>query len=119
MHSVSDYYSAIQLRSDRWSALREATGALSRDPGSRKTAALRKRANELFESLAPIEPYWAFPGMPVFDHMRRQMEHSNFDDLAFSVSRVTRALTTGAYRRQHLRPDLSNPVISFNPTPCG
>ena len=27
MQSMSDYYSAIQLRSDRWSALREASVA--------------------------------------------------------------------------------------------
>lgn len=27
MHSVSDYYSAVQLRADRWSALRGVVGA--------------------------------------------------------------------------------------------
>ena len=102
MHSVNDYYSAIQLRADRWSALRETTGALSRSEGSRKTASLKKHADELLGSLALIEPYWAFPGMPAFDHMRRQLEHGNFDDLAFSVTRVTRALTSGAYRRRHI-----------------
>jgi arginine decarboxylase len=102
MHSVNDYYSAIQLRSDRWSALRENTSALSRSENSRKTASLRKKADSLFESLALIEPYWAFPGMSAFDHMRRQLEHGNYDDLAFSVSRVTRALTSGAYRRRHI-----------------
>jgi arginine decarboxylase len=102
MHSVNDYYSAIQLRSDRWSALRENTSALSRSENSRKTASLRKKADGLFESLALIEPYWAFPGMSAFDHMRRQLEHGNYDDLAFSVSRVTRALTSGAYRRRHI-----------------
>ncbi len=102
MHSVNDYYSAIQLRSDRWSALRENTSALSRSANSRKTTSLRKKAEELFESLALIEPYWAFPGMSAFDHMRRQLEHANYDDLAFSVARVTRALTSGAYRRRHI-----------------
>ncbi len=102
MHSVNDYYSAIQLRSDRWSALRENTSALARSENSRKTASLRKKADGLFESLALIEPYWAFPGMSAFDHMRRQLEHGNYDDLAFSVSRVTRALTSGAYRRRHI-----------------
>jgi arginine decarboxylase len=34
--------------------------------------------------------------MSAFDHMRRQLEHGNFDDLTFSVHRVTRALTAGA-----------------------
>ncbi len=102
MQSVNDYYSAIQLRADRWSALREAAGALSRDPQGRKADALRKQIEGLFASLALIERYWAFPGVQAFDHLRRQYEHANLDDLAFGVHRVTRALTTGAYRRRHI-----------------
>ncbi|NNF23509.1 MAG: aminotransferase class I/II-fold pyridoxal phosphate-dependent enzyme [Rhodobacteraceae bacterium] len=102
MHSVNDYYSAIQLRSDRWSALREATGALHRDPTRKSAAKTLSRIEELFESLAIIEPYWAFPGMSAFDHMRRQFEHRNYEELAFAVHRVTRALTTGGYRRRHI-----------------
>ncbi|MCV2873100.1 ornithine decarboxylase [Defluviimonas sp. WL0050] len=102
MQSVNDYYSAVQLRSDRWSALREATGALSRDPQGKKSAALRKQIEELFASLALIERYWAFPGMQAFEQLRRQFEHGSLDDVAFGTHRVTRALTTGAYRRRHI-----------------
>ncbi|MGJ8616648.1 MAG: aminotransferase class I/II-fold pyridoxal phosphate-dependent enzyme [Sulfitobacter sp.] len=102
MHDMNDYSSAIQLRSDRWSALREATSALTRDPKAKDEKDLGKRVLDLFESLVLIEPYWAFPGMPAFDYMRRQFEHGNYDDLAFAVSRVTRALTTGAYRRRSI-----------------
>ena len=100
MHSMNDYSSAIQLRSDRWSALRAAAAAMSRDPKGKGAAQGRKVIEALFESLALIEPYWAFPGMSAFDHMRRQFAHGNFEDLAFAVNRVTRALTTGAYRRR-------------------
>lgn len=102
MHSMNEYSSAIQLRSDRWSALREATAALNRDPNGRQKKALIKQIEELLQSLSIIEPYWAFPGMAAFDHMRRQMDHCSYEDLAFAVSRVTRALTTGAYRRRHI-----------------
>ena len=102
MHAMNDYSSAIQLRSDRWSSLREATGALNRNPPAKQAAALRKKITELFESLAILEPYWAFPGMSAFDHIRRQFEHNATEELAFSVGRVTRALTTGAYRRRHI-----------------
>ncbi|MGB7322086.1 MAG: aminotransferase class I/II-fold pyridoxal phosphate-dependent enzyme [Albidovulum sp.] len=102
MQSVNDYYSAIQLRSDRWSALREATGALCREPSGKGSADARKQVGELFSALALIESYWAFPGVQAFDHLRRQFEHGNLDDLAFGVNRVTRALTTGAYRRRHI-----------------
>jgi len=93
MDSVSDYYSATQLRTDRWSALREVTSGLARNMPGKISAKDRTKVQELFDSLALIEPYWAFPGMAAFDHMRRQFDHNSFGDLAFSVHRVTRALT--------------------------
>jgi arginine decarboxylase len=102
MHSVTDYYSAIQLRADRWSSLRDLTSTLAEETAERRAASLRKKTEELFHSLALIEAYWAFPGMAAFDHMLRQFEHGNYADVAFSVRRVVRALTTGAYRRRHI-----------------
>ncbi len=102
MQSMSDYYSAIQLRADRWSALRETTEALSREPKGKKAEAQIEKISGLFESLALIEAYWAFPGVQAFEQLRRQFEHKNFADVAFGVQRVTRALTTGAYRRRHI-----------------
>ncbi len=102
MDSASDYYSAIQLRSDRWSALREATAALSRNSNDKDLDKLKARAHDLLESLSVIEPYWAFPGMVAFDHLRRLLDHSAFEELAFTVHRISRALTTGAYRRRHI-----------------
>ncbi|KZY26591.1 MULTISPECIES: aminotransferase class I/II-fold pyridoxal phosphate-dependent enzyme [unclassified Sulfitobacter] len=100
MHSMNEYSSAIQLRSDRWSAMRGATAALARQPRAKEAEKLVADVRKLFESLAVIEPYWAFPGMSAFDYMRRQFEHKSYEDLAFAVGRVTRALTTGAYRRR-------------------
>ena len=100
MHSMNEYSSAIQLRSDRWSAMRGATAALTRQPKAKEAEKLVAEVRKLFVSLALIEPYWAFPGMSAFDYMRRQFEHKSYEDLAFAVSRVTRALTTGAYRRR-------------------
>ncbi|MDF1608164.1 beta-eliminating lyase-related protein [Hoeflea sp. YIM 152468] len=102
MQSMSDYYSAVQLRTDRWSALREALDLLKREPDGRKAKATRARISELYESLSLIEAYWAFPGVAAFSHMHRQYDNGNIDDAAFSVHRVTRALTTGAYRRRHV-----------------
>ncbi|KMK65741.1 aminotransferase class I/II-fold pyridoxal phosphate-dependent enzyme [Puniceibacterium sp. IMCC21224] len=102
MQSVNEYYSAVQLRSDRWAALRETTDALAKGAPERQITALRKRATALFDALAVIEPYWAFPGMSAFEHMRRQFEHGKFEDVAFSVHRALRALTSGAYRRRHV-----------------
>ncbi|UPH72737.1 aminotransferase class I/II-fold pyridoxal phosphate-dependent enzyme [Abyssibius alkaniclasticus] len=102
MVSVSDYYSATQLRADRWSSLREASSALTRETQARKITGIKARIAELFDSLSVVEAYWAFPGMAAFNHMRRQFEHGNFEELAFAVARVKRALTTGAYRRREI-----------------
>ncbi len=102
MQSVNEYYSAVQLRFDRWSSLREAMATLSRNPDGRGSVGLRKRVSELFEALTVIEPYWAFPGMSAFEMMRRQYEHGSIEAAAYGIHRVTRALTSGAYRRRHI-----------------
>lgn len=99
--NIGDYYSATQLRADRWSALREtAESLLSHGPDGRKGAKLLKTAEALFEALSPIEVYWAFPGAYSFDHLKRLLEQRNIEDLAISVRRVARALSSGAYRRR-------------------
>jgi arginine decarboxylase len=99
--SLSDYYSATQLRADRWSSLRETTERLARDHASGKaTAKHATAALNLLESLAPIEMYWAFPGHAAFEHLRRLLANQHFDDLSFTTRRVYRALASGAYRRR-------------------
>ena len=70
-------------------------------PGKRIKAA-KSDAEGLFESLALIERYWAFPGTSAFEHIRRQFEHGHYAEAAFAVRKVTRALTTGAYRRRSI-----------------
>lgn len=99
--SVSDYYSATQLRADRWSALREtAESMLVHGVEGRQGSKLLKNAETLLEALAPIEVYWAFPGAHAFDYLRKLLEQRNIEDLSISVRRVARALTSGAYRRR-------------------
>ncbi|GAB4258482.1 MAG: decarboxylase [Pararhodobacter sp.] len=102
MQSMSDYYSAVQLRSDHWSALRERLAELDRAPEGRRANTVRNEIGKLFDSLAMIEPYWAFPGNAAFEQMRRQFEHGAIEDVLYTVRRVTRALISGAYRRRHI-----------------
>ena len=101
--AVSDYYSATQLRADRWSALREtAESMLVHGVEGRQGSKLLKTAEELFDALSPIEVYWAFPGTHAFEHLRKLLEQRNIEDLSISVRRVARALTSGAYRRRSI-----------------
>ncbi len=101
--SISDYFSATQLRADRWSALRETAESLRlHGIEGRRGKRLLATAQELFDALAPIEVYWAFPGAQAFEDLRRLLEQGNIDDLSSSVRRVSRALTSGAYRRRSI-----------------
>ncbi len=102
MQTMSDYYSAVQLRTDHWSTLRQSLDDLVRNPEGRHAAATRAKVVEMFEALELIERYWAFPGLQAFDHMRRMFENGNFADVSFTVRRAARALTSGAYRRRHI-----------------
>ncbi|MBD3677461.1 MAG: aminotransferase class I/II-fold pyridoxal phosphate-dependent enzyme [Rhodobacteraceae bacterium] len=102
--SVGEYYSATQLRADRWSSLRECAEALSRHGAEgRQGKKLLAEAAALFDALEPIELYWAFPGAAAFAQMRRMLDHNNIDDLSHAVRRVARALTSGAYRRRTIQ----------------
>ncbi|MEZ5923320.1 MAG: aminotransferase class I/II-fold pyridoxal phosphate-dependent enzyme [Hyphomicrobiaceae bacterium] len=99
--SLSDYYSASQLRQDRWSALRSVCDLLVKPSQSKRDVAKRSAAaGELIQALAPIEIYWAFPGHAAFAHLRRLLATEQFEQLAFTTRRIVRALTTGAYRRR-------------------
>ncbi len=101
--SIRDYYSATQLRADRWSALREAAEGLSRHGREkRQSQKLLSTAEHLFDVLEPIELYWAFPGIHAFEHLRRLLHNGNVDDLSICVRRIARALTSGAYRRRSI-----------------
>ena len=99
--SISDYYSATQLRADRWSALRETAESLHlHGIDGRQGKKLLATAEALFDALSPIEVYWAFPGAQAFEQLRRMLEHRNIEELSLAVRRVARALTSGAYRRR-------------------
>ena len=99
--SIEDYYSASQLRLDRWSALRETVESLHGAQGQNARKYL-DRAHEILDALEPIETYFAFPGGSAFAYLRRLLDHENTDELAIAVRRVARALTSGAYRRRNV-----------------
>jgi arginine decarboxylase len=102
MQSMSEYYSAVQLRADHWGEMRALVEELAKKPEGRSAKASHAKIEKLFEQLSTIETYWAFPGVASFNHLRRMFEHGKFSDCAFTIHRITRALTTGAYRRRHI-----------------
>jgi len=96
-----DYYSATQMRSDRWSAFKDTTKRLLQfHEAGKDTAELRQKADHILESLEPVEAYWAFPARAGFDYLKLLLARGNYADLATLATRIVRALTSGAYRRR-------------------
>ena len=96
-----DYYSATQLRSDRWSAFKDTAKRLQQfHETGRDVGALRKKAEAILVSLEPIEAYWAFPARAGFEYLKLQLARGNFVELSTLATRIVRALSSGAYRRR-------------------
>ena len=93
------YNSVWQLRGDSWCRLEEAADRLTRPTtnGELKDeyAAV---CRDLLASLTPLEPYWAYPGMPQFSRVARLFSAGSYDKFAQAVARINRALTTESYR---------------------
>ncbi len=99
--SLSAYYNASQLRADTWNQLKSLTARLEREPdGGRAAAKQRQLAIQAFDTLEPIETYWAFPGRDAFHQLKRLFDKEDYPTLSRAVARTVRALMSNAYRRK-------------------
>src|SRR6185436_16875145 len=84
---------------DAWCRLDEAADRLTR---ATTTGDLKDEyvgvCQGLLAILAPLEPYWAYPGTPQFAKVQRQFVAGHYDKFAHAVTRINRALTTESYR---------------------
>jgi len=93
------YNSLWQLRADSWSGLEEASERLAvAVTQERPTERLIKEVDRLLDVLAPMEVYWAFPGVQTFQHARRLFGAGKYDRLARLIAAINRALITDSYR---------------------
>lgn len=99
MDNSRAYNSVWQFRGDAWCRLEEAADRLTR-PST--TGDLKDEyvtiCHDLLINLAPLEPYWAFPGSPQFAKIQRLFNAGAYDKFAHTVARINRALTTESYR---------------------
>src|SRR6478736_2193479 len=97
--SAHAYNSVWQLRGDSWCRLEEAAERLTRPSCTGK---LREQyvavCGDLLAELAPLEPYWAYPGSSQFARVQRLFTAGSYDKFAQMVARINRALTTDSYR---------------------
>lgn len=97
--SLSEYYSALQLRTDRWSALKIASQQLAESSTDRKRKEAERKVLELIEALRPIELYWAYPGHAIFGRFGELVTAGRHEVLASTVGHICRSLLSGSYRR--------------------
>src|SRR5580700_6922522 len=96
------YNSLWQVRTDAWSTLEESTAQLALAGGQqRPVEQLTDAVAEALDVLAPIERFWAFPGMQAFYRVRRLFATGKYDRCATMVARINRTLATDSYRGSH------------------
>ena len=93
------YNSLWQVRTDAWSTLEESTAQLAlRGARQHPVEPLADTVAEALAVLAPIERFWAFPGMRAFYRVRRLFATGKYDRCATMVARINRPLATDSYR---------------------
>ena len=93
------YNSLWQVRNDAWSSLEESTAQLAlAGVQQRPIEQLTGAVAETLDVLAPIERFWAFPGMPAFYRVRRLFTTGKYDRCATLVASINRSLATDTYR---------------------
>jgi arginine decarboxylase len=99
-HTLTEYYSAQQLRIDRWTTLRGTTERLRRATQARQRQTLEDKAEDLIDSLRPIELYWAFPGARAFDRLCQLLTEERYPELAKAVNNTVRLMLSEGFRRR-------------------
>ena len=102
--TLSDYFSASQLRSDHWTTLKGVAIRIGNADSDAKSDKLAVRAKQLLEALRPIEVYWAFPGKRALHKLQHLLARGDYDEFSHGVLRIVRALMSGAYRRRNIDP---------------
>ena len=93
------YNSLWQVRTDAWSTLEESTAQLAlAGVHQRPVEDLSDAVAGALDVLAPIERFWAYPGMQAFYRVRRLFATGKFDRCATLVAKLNRALVTDSYR---------------------
>src|SRR5271154_5649600 len=96
------YNSLWQVRTDAWSALGGATAQLAlAGAQQRPVEQLTDAVAEALDVLAPVERFWAFPGMQAFYRVRRLFATGKYDRCATVVARLNRTLATDSSRASH------------------
>ncbi|MDH4050920.1 MAG: ornithine decarboxylase, partial [Rubrivivax sp.] len=101
--SLGDYYSASQLRNDRWNQLKGAANQLATTTRERTRIQMIEKSRSLLTSLEPIETYWGYPGTRGLNALTQMLVRDNHREFAAAVTRTVRAMMSGAYRQKAIK----------------
>ncbi len=106
--SLGDYYSASQLRNDRWNQLKGVANQLATTTRERTRIQMIEKARHLLSSLEPIESYWGFPGTRGLNALTQMLVRDNHREFAAAVTRTVRSMMSGAYRHKTIKGNEAN-----------
>ncbi|MCC5822277.1 MAG: aminotransferase class I/II-fold pyridoxal phosphate-dependent enzyme [Planctomycetes bacterium] len=66
----------------------------------RDTAEPKEKVAKSLDTLASLEPYWAYPGQARMDRLARLFERGEYADLASEIAEIARLLIGDAYRER-------------------
>jgi arginine decarboxylase len=111
------YNSLWQVRTDAWSILEESTAHLALAGAQQHPIErLTEPVAQALDVLAPIERFWAFPGMPAFYKVRQLFATGKYERCATMVARINRSLATDSYRGAQTW-DVDAEDTAFDPEP--
>ena len=113
--SSNAYNSLWQVRNDAWSGLEESTGQLALACSQqRPVEPLTGTVAAELDILGPIERFWAFPGLPAYQKVRRLFAAGKYDRCATVVARLNRALASDSYHGQAWDAGLDDDLYDAN-----
>ncbi len=93
------FNSVWQQRRDAWTDLEAAASQVASLSAQARTAdEPAGKVRDLLNLLDPVEHFWAFPGRPRFEQVRRLFSASDFDRCARLVADINRAMADDTYR---------------------
>src|SRR5262245_43683490 len=81
--TLSDFFAASERRSDCWAKLSVTARAWAAAGGrGQATTALAAEASALLDEIAPLEEFWAYPGLRLMSALREQRAASDAGGVA-------------------------------------
>jgi arginine decarboxylase len=120
--NLSDLFTATQQRSDRWANLSVCAQAWAAAVGrGQDNPGLRGQVLRQLDDLAPLEPFWAYPGVHLLRVLRERLGGDNAAGVAQLAREINAALASGAYRHDPVtwNPDEEAEISAADLLPSG